>query len=304
MSEQPWRTIDLHTHSTASDGLLTPSALVEQACALGLRALALTDHDTVDGIDEALAAARQRQILLIPGVELSTDHPGAECHILAYFLDYRTPQLRTTLREFREGRMERGQAMLGRLLELGLPLSWERVQELAQGGTVTRAHVAAALLEAGYVTTRQEAFDLYIGHGRPAYVSRFKLSPEDAVRLVRQVHGVPVLAHPTYAEPARDWLAAGNGRQPWPFLQRLVSAGLMGLEAYYGDYPAALSAQLVEMAQQYGLIVTGGSDFHGHEERPALGAVPVPLHVLHDLSRLAREVGSPWVNENTAPVEP
>lgn len=303
MSEQLLRTVDLHTHSTASDGLLTPSALVERASALGLRALALTDHDTVDGIPEALAAAGQRQIILIPGVELSTDHPGAECHILAYFLDYGNAQLHKTLREFREGRLERGQAMVGRLLELGVPLSWERVQELAHGGTVTRAHVAEALLEAGHVATRQEAFDLYIGHGRPAYISRFKLSPEEAVRLVRQVHGIPVLAHPTYAEPTRDWLAAGSARRPWPFLERLVQAGLMGLEAYYGDYSAELCAQLVEMAQHYGLIVTGGSDFHGHEERPALGAVPVPLHVLHDLYRLARQIGSPEANESFALVE-
>ena len=271
--------------------------LVERASSLGLVALALTDHDTVAGIDEAWSVARKLQVVFIPGVELSTDYARGECHILGYFLDYGSAELRKTLLQFRESRLVRGQDMVRRLSDLGLPLSWERIQELAQGGTVTRAHVAEALLEAGHISSRQEAFDLYIGRDRPAYVSRFKLTPEDAVRLVRTMRGVPVLAHPTFAEPERDWTAPVDHLVPWPFLERLVQAGLLGLEAYYGDYAADIRARLVGIATHYGLTATGGSDFHGHEERPTLGCAPVPLKVLPAMFRLARAVGSPWVSE-------
>ena len=300
LSEHGNGTIDLHTHSTASDGHLTPGMLVERASVLGLQALALTDHDTVAGIDEAWTAARQRRISFIPGVELSTTHAGGECHILGYFLDYGSPELQDVLGQFRQGRLTRGQDMVGRLLDLGLPLRWERVQELAQGGTVTRAHVAEALLEAGHVVSRQEAFDLYIGHGRPAYISRFKLTPEEAVRLVRRMRGVPVLAHPTYAEPERDWTVPVDRLIPWSFLERLVQAGLLGLEAYYGDYTAEVQARLAGLAEHYGLTATGGSDFHGHEERPTLGCAPVPGDVFPKLIRNAQEVNSPWADAYSA----
>jgi predicted metal-dependent phosphoesterase TrpH len=271
--------------------------LVERASSLGLEALALTDHDTVAGIDEAWSVAKQRGVTFVPGVELSTAHTEGECHILGYFLDHRSPELHQALLQFRESRLTRGQDMVRRLLELGKPLSWERVQELAQGGTVTRAHVAEALLESGLVSTRQEAFDLYIGQGRPAYISRFKLTPEDAVHLVLRMHGVPVLAHPTFAEPGRDWTASPEQLVPWPFLERLVQAGLRGLEAYYGDYPADVSARLAGIAAHYGLITTGGSDFHGHEERPTLGCARVPTAVLRDLFHQAQEAGSPCLGE-------
>lgn len=263
---------------------------------MGLQALALTDHDSVAGLDEAWAAARTYQITLIPGMEVSSDHHGGDCHVLGYFLDYRQPSLQELLQQFREGRLSRGRDMVSRLAELGLPLSWQRVQELAPGGTVTRAHVAEALLEAGLVASRQEAFDRYIGQGGPAYISRFKLTPEDAVRLIRQTRGVPVLAHPTYAEPERDWSAPADQLVPWPFLERLVQAGLLGLEVHYGTYSAETIARLAAVAAYYGLIATGGSDFHGHEERPTLGCAPVPVSVLPDLFRAARAVDSPWMD--------
>jgi predicted metal-dependent phosphoesterase TrpH len=267
---------------------------------LGLVVLALTDHDTVAGLDEAWSVARRLQVTFIPGVELSTDYARGECHILGYFLDYRSTELQERLLQFRESRLIRGRDMVGRLVELGLPLSWDRVQELAQGGTVTRAHVAEALLEAGHVSSRQEAFDLYIGQGRPAYVSRFKLTPEDAVRLVRRMRGIPVLAHPTFAEPERDWTAPGDPLVTWPFLERLVQAGLLGLEAYYGDYAAEIKTRLVGIAAHYGLIATGGSDFHGHEERPTLGCAVVPPEVLPALFSQVRAVDSPWISEYPA----
>lgn len=296
MSEEKAWSIDLHTHSTASDGQLTPGELVAEAASKEIRVLALTDHDTVAGIDEAWSVARRLEVTFIPGVELSTDWPGGECHVLGYFLDYRSPQLLEFLRRFQESRRERGRGMVERLLALGLPISWERVQALAREGTVTRSHVAEALLEARCVGSRQEAFERYIGRGGPAYVERHKSPPEEAVRLIRQARGVPVLAHPTFVESGRDWEAEFSRLVPWPFLERLCEAGLLGLEAYYGEYPAALSAKLASLAEYYGLTVTGGSDFHGNPETPGLGCVWVPPQVVSDLHRLARRCASPWVD--------
>ena len=273
---------------------------MERAASLGLRALALTDHDTVAGLDEAWSVSRQVGLIFIPGIELSTDVPGVECHILGYYVDHRHPVLEEALARFRQVRRDRGEKMVERLHGLGVPVSWQRVQELAQGGTVARPHVAEALLEAGHVSSRQEAFERYIGHGRPAYVGRSKLSPEDSVLLIRQAHGVPVLAHPTFADPGYDFTADPSQQAPWPFLERLCQAGLLGLEAYYTNYPAGLSARLVALAGRYGLIVTGGSDFHGSPESPALGSVAVPPEAVSNLLLLAERCGSPWVDK--APV--
>jgi len=269
---------------------------VERAASLGLRALSLTDHDTMSGIDQAWSVSRRLGLTFVPGVELSTDVPGAECHILGYFVDHRHPALREALAEFQRGRRERGVLMVERLYDLGVPVSWERVQELAQGGTVARPHVAEALLEAGHVSSRQEAFERFIGNGGPAYVSRCKLSPEESIRLVRQAHGVPVLAHPTFADPGYDFTVDPSQQANWPFLERLCQVGLLGLEAYYSNYTPDLSARLVALARQHGLIVTGGSDFHGSPESPALGSVPVPLEAVSDLQVLAECCGSPWMD--------
>lgn len=299
----PYR-CDLHTHSTASDGRLTPEELVEQAASLGLQALALTDHDTVAGLDVAWTAARRWGLVFIPGLELSTDWGSGECHILGYWLDYRAPALSEWLKRFQESRLERGRKMVERLQALGLPVSWKRVQELARGGTVTRPHVAEALLEKGYVASREEAFERYLGIGRPAYVPRYKLLPEEAVQLVRRFHGVPVLAHPVSVEPERAWTDDSSSLYPWPFLERLLRAGLLGLEAYSGMSPPEVGPRLADLAERYGLIVTGGSDFHGFPEDVSLGSIPVPPTAVRDLWNLARICGSSWTSESpeTAPI--
>ncbi len=294
--------IDLHTHSTASDGLLSPTALVQRAASLGIAVLALTDHDSVAGIDEACSAANRLQVACVPGVELSTDWPGGECHILGYFLDHRLPALQRVLEEFQRARRERGRRMVERLQALGLDISWRQVRKLAGSGSVTRSHIAEALVEAGCVASRQEAFDRYIGRGKPADVLRYKLTPEEAVALIRQARGVPVLAHPTFVEPERDWDA--DPLFPWPFLERLIAAGLLGLEAYYGEYSPDLSARLAALANFYGLIATGGSDFHGNGQGPALGAAPVPPDTLDHLYRLAQQMHSPWAPQETESGEP
>ena len=264
--------VDLHLHTTASDGLLTPRALVKAAAASGLRTIAITDHDTTDGVAEATAAATGLgSLTVIPGVELSTAPDPVECHMLGYFVAIAEPVMVSRLRELRLGRTDRGRAMVERLATLGLPLRWERVEQLA-GGSVGRPHIARAMVERSYVETVAEAFDRYIGKGRPAYVDRPTLTPTEAVELIHGAGGVAVVAHPL--SPLIPDLDV--------FLRRLVAVGLDGLEVYYGDYTPAQVAELREVARRHGLIATGGSDFHGIEVLPqyVLGGTGVPSSVV------------------------
>lgn len=300
MSDETIGRIDLHTHSTASDGKLPPSELVQRAVTKDISVLALTDHDSVAGIAEAWSAARQLGISFVPGIELSTAFSGGECHILGYYLDTHCPVLQQALLRFQQSRISRGQHMVAKLRSLGFAITWDRVQELAQGGTVTRTHIAEALLETGQIDSRQEVFDRYIGHHGLAYVQRDSITPTEAVALIRKAHGVPVLAHPTFVEPHRDWNDPLAPWIPWPFLEQLQAAGLLGLEAYYGEYGPDLTARFCSLAEHYGLIVTGGSDFHADGQTCALGSAPVPPSVVDPLRRLARSCGSPWLQETTA----
>jgi hypothetical protein len=243
---------DLHLHSSASDGRLSPQELVEMAARNGLDVIALTDHDSVAGIASALETARAfPHLRVIPGVEISTDVPRGEVHVLGYFVDYTSPQLEGTLTRLRDARKVRGQRMVARLRDLGIGIEWKRVHELVGGGSVGRPHVAQAMLERGYVSSLKEAFDKYIGREGPAYVEREKLSPQGAVDLVVVGGGVAVLAHPANIESLNS------------LLPQLISAGLMGLEVYYDGYSPEVIQRLETLAQEYGLIVTGGSDFHG-----------------------------------------
>src|SRR5712691_9231582 len=182
--------IDLHTHSTASDGIYSPTELLRRAKEVGLRVLALTDHDTTGGLDEAAKAAAAVDIDFIPGIEINTDVSGGEVHVLGYFLEYNRPEFQAVLKVLRDARERRGQRMVELLNEQGINVSWERVREIAQG-SVGRPHVAQALREAGYVQTIGEAFDKYIGKGCHAYVPRYKLTPEDAVGLITSANGLP-----------------------------------------------------------------------------------------------------------------
>ncbi|MFN8540298.1 MAG: PHP domain-containing protein [Thermomicrobiales bacterium] len=194
-------TVDLHTHSTASDGMLAPARLVALAVERGLRVLALTDHDTVGGVPEASAAAAATTTLrFIPGVELSTHVDAGEVHMLGYFIDPANQTLIDSLARFREAREGRAEGMVERLSAAGAPIRLERVLELAAGGSIGRPHVARALVEAGHAQSVGDAFDRWLVRGRPGYVERFKLTPADAVRLIREVGGVPVLAHPHSAD--------------------------------------------------------------------------------------------------------
>lgn len=252
---------DFHCHSSRSDGTRTPADLVDLAYARGVRTLALTDHDTLDGLDEArAAAARHAGMRLVPGVELSCDVPGTEVHLLGLFVDDRRPAFRAELDRMRTGRLRRGERIVEALTAMGAPVSWGRVREIAGEASIGRPHIARALIEAGHVRDVDEAFGRYLGRNSPAYVERERLLPADAVRLVHEGGGIAVFAHPPFTdgyEAVADELAA---------------AGLDGIEVYYRHYDAETVASLRALADRLGLLPTGGSDFHGldreHEHEP------------------------------------
>ncbi len=272
--------VDLHIHSTASDGNYNPEEIVNKAAGLGLEVIALTDHDTVDGIPAALEAANNYPGLkLIPGVEISTDLPEGEAHILGYFIDYTSRELGSALERFRNSRQGRARGMVEKLGALGIDIDWSRVQEIAGEGSIGRPHIAQAMLEKEYIATFEEAFDKYIGHGGPAYVEREKMTPEEAVKLILSSRGLPVLAHP-FTVP-----------EPEDMVIKLKAVGLVGIEAYYKDNTEEQTKATLELAGKYGLIATGGTDFHGigNSGEVMLGGVEVPMEAVERLIAMADE---------------
>lgn len=280
--------VDLHAHTTASDGTYAPRALVETAIRRGLRVLCITDHDSTEGIGEGLATARGSQLELWPGIEVSTDVPGSEVHILGYLLDYRDPVLQGTLGKLRESRVERARRMVEKLAGLGLPIAWQRVQEIAGGGALGRPHVAQAMLERGYVSGVTEAFNRYIGRNGPAYVERYRLTPEEAVQLIRAAKGLASLAHPVIMGSTAD---TSEQLDLEALLPRLVRAGLAGIEAYYTGYSPEIVQRLLQVASRWNLVATGGSDFHGRGTLTiGVGEVAVPEQVIDEVrQRHARQ---------------
>ena len=271
--------VDLHIHSSASDGRLSPEEVARESARLGLKVIALTDHDTVAGVGPALSAARAfPELMVIPGVELSTDEPQGEVHVLGYFIDYTDGELVARLDRMRGSRRERAQAMIDRLGDLGVSIEWARVREIAGAGSVGRPHLAQAMLEKGYIGSLKEAFNNYIGRDGPAYVERWKLTPTAAVELVVRFNGLPVLAHPLTAH------------DPEAAVVRLKAAGLVGIEAYYKGYSAAEVGRLLGLADKYDLVVTGGSDYHGLEDETEviISGADVPLSAAEQLIALAR----------------
>jgi predicted metal-dependent phosphoesterase TrpH len=272
--------VDLHIHSTVSDGKFSPAEIVHKAAKAGLKVMALADHDNVDGIAPALEAAKDFPSLkIIPCVEMSTDISGGEVHMLGYFIDYTHQELLDTLSWMRDSRQKRAQGMIAKLANLGLPVEWERVSEIAGGGSIGRPHIAQALLEKGYITSIKEAFTKYIAWGGPAYVKREKITPAEAVGLILRANGLPVLAHPLTVNDYEK-LVAG-----------LKETGLCGLEAYYKDYTAEEISGLVSLANKHGLIVTGGSDYHGLDDstETMIGGVDVPMKSVEQLISLVEQ---------------
>lgn len=272
--------IDLHIHSTASDGRHSPEEVVRKAAALGLTIIALADHDSTDGIASAQAAALDfPELTVIPGVEINTDVPDGEAHVLGYFIDHENDELQAVLARLRNSRQERAQKMLAKMADLGIHIEWQRVQELAGSGSIGRPHLAKALLEKGYITSFNEAFTRYIGRNGPAYVERTKITPAEAVALVLRSKGLPVLAHPLTVN------------DPEALVAELKAAGLVGLEAYYNNYTASETSQLVSLAHKHDLITTTGSDFHGLDSsgETMIGDIEVPQDVAKRLTALVEQ---------------
>lgn len=272
--------VDLHIHTTASDGRLTPEEVVQRAAELGLTYIAITDHDTVSGIGRALEAAVAFPVLeVIPGLEINTDTKTGEVHILGYFIDYKNEGLGSSLNKLRHSRETRGRKIVANLSDMGIEISWERVMELAGGGSVGRPHIAQAMFEGGYIPSLKEAFVKYIGRHGPAYAERERLSPVEAVKLVVASGGLPALAHPEDIDDLDGLLI------------ELKAAGLVGLETYYNGYHVKTIETLVETAAKHGLIPTGGSDFHGldssHETQ--LGGIDIPIECAERLVGLAKQ---------------
>ena len=270
--------VDLHVHSTASDGKFSPEEIVGKAAELGLQVMALTDHDSIEGIVPALSAARAfPDLKLIPGVEISTDMPEGQAHVLGYFIDFHDRNLKSALEMFRNSREGRARGMVDKLRGLGIDIEWERVQEIASEGSVGRPHIAQALLEKEYISSFNEAFNKYIGQDGPAYVERDKMTPVEAVQLIKLGKGLPVLAHPLTV----------NG--PETMIPGLKEAGLIGIEAYYKDYTPDQIDALVRLAEKHDLVVTGGTDYHGIDDRNEvmLGGVDVPMESVDKLIALA-----------------
>jgi predicted metal-dependent phosphoesterase TrpH len=245
-----------------------------------LSIIAITDHDSLIGIEPALLAAESFPALkVIPGLEINTDIPNAEVHILGYFINYRDDELNQSLRRQRDSREFRAQKILGKLGNLGIDIEWNHVLELASDGAVGRPHIARAMLEQGYVTSMQEAFNMYIGRQGPAYVERARLSPQEATELMVKAGGLPVLAHPADLDNIEE------------FLIDLKEVGLVGLEAYYSRYDKKTIQRLVDLANKHGLITSGGSDFHGFgdDKETPMGAVDVPFDCAERLIALAEQ---------------
>lgn len=245
---------DLHVHTTASDGVLTPPEIISLAGLCGLRGIAITDHDTVEGLldPQLFRLAAERNIQLISGIEINTDFEDEEVHILGYFINIEHTGLLNRLREIEQARLERSAKIIDRLHNLSVDIDPVRVRQVAGSGTVGRPHIAQVMIENGYAATIKEAFEKYLGRGKPAYVPRYRLLPREAINLIKLAGGVPILAHPGLI---RNRLV----------IDKIMQMGIRGLEVFYPEHTGSQISQLLNLAVQKQMIITGGSDFHGTE---------------------------------------
>ncbi|HJA92847.1 MAG TPA: PHP domain-containing protein [Candidatus Eisenbergiella merdipullorum] len=255
------RIVDLHVHSNRSDGTFSPSGLVDLARKKGLSAFALTDHDTTAGLDEALAYSEGKDIEVIPGIEFSTEYKGRDIHVLGLAIDYKAPAFARQVQAFVDSRIERNRKMCANLAGAGIDISYEKLLAAFPGAVVTRAHYARYLLDNGYVKSLPEAFERYVGDHCPYFVPREKVTPVQAVELIRQAEGLPILAHPTLYHMGKEALQT--------LVSLLKEAGLVGIEAIYSTYSAGEEREMRQLAEKNGLLISGGSDFHG-SNKPGL----------------------------------
>jgi len=275
--------IDLHTHSTASDGTMSPSELVHYARERALEAISLTDHDTVEGVEEALAAGNKEGIEVVPGIEISAEHPGGTLHIAGYFIDINDPDFLRNIAVLQKARAERNPRIVHKLQQLGLDITYDEIKEEAETGQVGRPHFAQVMLKKGYIKKPQEAFDKYLKKGAPAYEDKFRFPPDEAIAHIVNAGGIAVLNHPVT-------LNCRNTRELESFLETLLPYGLGGVEAYYSDHNPQQAEMYRKIAEKHGLLVTGGSDFHGKNIKgidlgTGRGNLNIPYSVLESIKK-------------------
>ena len=256
--------IDLHIHSNCSDGSFSPKQLVQLANKVGLRAIALTDHDTVAGVTEAVTAGKELGVEVVPGVEISAEYPAGTMHILGYYFDISNSELLKALEELQRARAERNPKIIERLQKLGLVITTTEVQNIS-GGQVGRPHIARALVERGYVSSIDEAFSRYLKKGGIAYVEKFRFPPQEAIAMIRRAGGLATLAHPFTLE-------IEDSRELTSLARELQEMGLEGIEVFYPDHTEEMTVLYYNISRELGLVSTGGSDFHGNlKDRSYLG---------------------------------
>lgn len=275
--------IDLHIHSTASDGSSSPSEIIKAAENIGLSAIAITDHDTVEGSAQALSDLQSHCVEILPGIEISADFPSGSMHILGYLIRVDDLSLRQTLKIVQEARAKRNLRIVKNLRELGIDMKYDEVIEVSGGGQVGRPHIAQVLVHKGVVQSVDEAFKTFLKKGGPAYVSRYRLPPSEAIQTILRAAGIPVLAHPFT-------LNARNERELERILVDLKQAGLKGVEVYYPDHGSRSKAQYKRLALRHGLLMTGGTDFHG-AAKPEVhlgvgkGDMRIPYRLVEELKK-------------------
>lgn len=280
MKNSSIKCIDLHTHSTESDGTMTPQELMHHANEVGLSAIALTDHDSIQGIAKARPVAESLGLELVPGVELSTDYEGQEIHILGYYIDEKNPEFLAMLSEFVDGRDKRNEKMTALLRKEGFDITMEKLYAENPNSVITRAHFARYLVEHGFVKDRETVFSKYLGDKCRCYVPREKITPFQAVKLIRLGGGLAFFAHPVLCHMNHDRL-----RQ---FISDLKDAGLVGIEAIYSMNTPGDEANMLKFAREFDLLVSGGSDFHG-SNKPHIrlgsgkGNLSIPYDILADI---------------------
>jgi hypothetical protein len=250
--------VDLHLHTTASDGVRSPSNLVNYAKGKGLRAIAITDHDTIEGLEEAMAEGRKIGFEVIPGIEISAEYSPGSMHLLGYCLDIHHPLLNERLAYLQKARAERNPKIVEKLNRLGIKITYEDVIKASGGGQVGRPHFAQVLLERGYVRSIQEAFERFLKKGAPAYHDKLRFKAEEAIHSIQEASGVAVIGHP-------NTLGANGMSELDTLLSQLVKEGLKGIEVYYPEHSPADVATYKFLAEKYGLVMTGGTDYHGIE---------------------------------------
>ena len=274
--------VDLHAHSRCSDGTLTPSELVYYAIEKNLSAVALTDHDTVDGLDELMEYAKGKPVEVIPGIEYSTEYNNRDVHIVGLFIDHKAPVFLEYLAQFKQSRTDRNYKLCANLRGAGIDITYEALVDAFPGAVITRAHYAAFLLDKGYVKSRSEAFERYLGDNTPYFVHREKVTPEKVIEVTLKAGGIPILAHPTQYKLGRGQLDV--------LVRRLKDAGLMGIECFYSTYTPSEEKQMRALAEKFNLLPSGGSDFHG-ANKPGLdlavgyGKLSVPDRLLADMKK-------------------